>query len=603
MISFTSGSRQLKLSVLCISSLLFGLSSFQPINAQNCFVNTRIKKITADISGSIKSYMEFKPVGYDANPTKRYPLLIYIGGTGEMFQQPGGTDQDLCPVLQYSLPWRLNVGHFPDVVKDNQGREFSYLVVMPFVTQWSQQYNVDPGPVIDYMLAHYRIDTSRIYLTAMSRGTDNIMGFITSSSNAAKRIAAIVPVANCFPANIGTISYTQQVANIASGDVHMWGISCPGDIPCTENYIKNWVSSLNSLKPDYGFFTYATFACDDVGPNASHHYAWNSAYDPDYRLAPGNKNVYEWMIQFSKGNSGPPQPPPPPPVQPNCNNITITPTTSSIKLKGLIAPVITVQIFNNSWASVYNQFFNNSPDSVTTQTLPNGTYHVTVNFYTSSWATICSKTQDVVVGATQPPPPPPPPPGGTPDCNNIKVTGGTSNLKVEGLVAPVIGLQIFNNSWATVFNQTYTNSPGTVTTATLPNGLYHVKVSFSNANWSAICDKMLDGTVGPTTTAAPSEAAVESNMERVSISTGRVITVAPNPFSNVVQVIINSNTSENASISILDLTGREVARKSVRLQTGDNRFSLEGLGRYNPGNYILRLVTKDGIQNIRLIKQ
>src|SRR5262245_39521340 len=109
MLPFTPGTRQLKNALLCISLLLF-VSSFQRLSAQNCFVNTRIKKITANISGSIKSYLEFKPVGYDANTTKRYPLLIYIGGTGEMFQQPGGTAQDLCPALQYSLPWRMNVG-------------------------------------------------------------------------------------------------------------------------------------------------------------------------------------------------------------------------------------------------------------------------------------------------------------------------------------------------------------------------------------------------------------------------------------------------------------------------------------------------------------
>src|SRR3954469_14748301 len=296
------------------------LATFTAATAQNCFVNTRIHKVTANISASIQSYMEIKPVGYDSTSTKKYPLLIYIGGTGEMFQQPGGTDQDLCPALQYSLPWRINVGHFPNVVKDSAGNEYSYFVVMPFVTKWEQQYNIDPGPVIDYMFAHYKnkLDTNRIYLTAMSRGTDNIMGYVTSNSNAAKKIAAIVPVANCFPANVGTSTYATQVSNLAAGNIHMWGIQCPGDIPCTENYIKNWVKSLDSLKPGNSLFTYATFACDDTGANASHHYAWNSAYDPDYRLAPGNKNVYEWMIQFSKEPSGPP---PPPPVQPNCNNI------------------------------------------------------------------------------------------------------------------------------------------------------------------------------------------------------------------------------------------------------------------------------------------
>jgi len=601
---FTPLNRQLRTSVLCVATLFVILSGFTNAQAQNCFVNPRIKKITANISPAIKSYLEYKPLGYDSTTTKKYPLLIYIGGTGEMFQQPGGTDQDLCPAIQYSMPWRMNVGHFPDVVKDNEGREFSYFVVMPFVTQWEQQYNIDPGAVIDYMFQRYagKLDPDRIYLTAMSRGTDNIMGYVTSSTNSAKRIAAMVPVANCFPANVGTATYNTQVSNLANGDIHIWGISCTGDIPCTERYIQNWTKSLDSLKPGNSLFTYATYACDTAGPNASHHYAWNSAYDPDYRFGPGNKNVYEWMIQFTKGSSGPPPPPPPPPVQPDCNKITIAPTINSIKIKGLIAPVITVQIFNNSWASVYNQYFNNSPDSINVPSLPTGTYHVTVNFYTSAWTTICSKTQDVVVGTTTPPPPPPPP-GGTPDCNGVKVTGASKNIKVEGLVAPVVSIQIFNNSWATVFNQTYSNSPGTVTSPNLPNGIYHVKVAFNTASWSPICNVIKDATVGPTNEAAPTEVAVETNSDRIIGSNGRVITVAPNPFSNVVQVTINSTKTETGNISIVDISGREVARKSVTLQTGVNTFSIGDLNRYNPGNYILRLVTREGVQNIRLIKQ
>ena len=387
MILFSTQTRkQFRIPFIPSILLMIGLFGFTTINAQNCFVNPRIKKITANISASIKSYMEFKPLGYDANSPKKYPLLIYIGGTGEMFQQPGGTDQDLCPALQYSMPWRMNVGHFPDVVRDNSGQEFSYFVVMPFVTSWGQQYSIDPGAVIDYVLQRYpnKIDINRIYLTGMSRGTDNIMGYVTSSTNSANRIAAMVPVANCFPANVGTSTFTQQVTNMANGNVRVWGISCAGDIPCTETYMQNWVSSLNNLKPGNGFFSYASLACDADGPNASHHYAWNHAYEPSYRAAPGNKNVYEWMIQFSKGSTGPP---PPPPVQPSCSAISISTTASSIKIKGLVAPIITVQVFNNSWATVYNQFFNNSPDSINIPSLPTGTYHLKVNFYTRCMGT------------------------------------------------------------------------------------------------------------------------------------------------------------------------------------------------------------------------
>jgi hypothetical protein len=244
--------------------------------------------------------MEYKPVDFDSNPTKKYALLIYIGGTGEMFQQPGGSDYDLCPVLGYSLPWRMNVGHMPNTVFDNSGQPWSYLVVMPFVQVWEQQYSVDPGPVIDYMLQHYagRIEVSKIYLSAMSRGTDNLMGYITNSAANAKRVAAVVPVANCFPS--GSPTYAQGVANLAAGNLHMWGVQCTGDLTCSEVHIQNWVNSLNTANPAHGIFSYATFACDD-GPGGSHHYAWNHAYDPDYRpAASGGKNVYEWMIQFSQ---------------------------------------------------------------------------------------------------------------------------------------------------------------------------------------------------------------------------------------------------------------------------------------------------------------
>ena len=601
---FTPLKRQLRLSVSYAFTLLVTLAGFTASQAQNCFVNPRIKKITANISPAIQSYLEFKPAGYDSTSSKKYPLLIYIGGTGEMFQQPGGTSQDLCPVLQYSMPWRMNVGHFPDVVKDNQGREFSYFVVMPFVTKWEHQYNINPGAVIDYMLQRYpgKLDPERIYLTAMSRGTDNIMGYVTSSTTSANRIAAMVPVANCFPANVGTATYNTQVANMAGGNVRVWGISCTGDIPCTENYIKNWTKSLDSVKPGYGYFTYATYACDTEGPNASHHYAWNSAYDPDYRLAPGNKNVYEWMIQYTKSGSTTPPPPPPPTVNPNCSTINISATSNSIKLKGLVAPIITVQIFNNSWSIVYNQYFNNSPDSVNVPNLSPETHHVKVTFYTSSWSLICEKVQDITVGGTNPPPPPPPPTG-TPDCNKVTMNAVTGGIQLKGLIAPVVGVQVFNSSWATVYNRSFTNSPDILTVSPLPAGTYHVKVNFNNTSWAAICEKMQDVTV--TSGAAPNTTAYAntSGTDVMQQPMTRNIAVAPNPFLNTLYITVGSDKNETGTITIVDLQGRELVRRSVNLQRGMNRFSFDDLSRHKAGSYILRLTTTNGVQNMRLIKQ
>lgn len=588
-------------------SVLFFLALFATFtaSAQNCFVNSRIHKITATVSPTIKSYLEFKPLGYDTDVSKKYPLIVYIGGTGEMFQQPGGTDQDLCPVLQYSMPWRMNVGHFPDKVTDANGVEYSYLVVMPFVTKWEEQYQVDPGAMIDYAISHYRIDTNRIYLTGMSRGTDNIMGWATASLTNAKRIAAMAPVANCFPDYTGSGNMTlfnQQVTNLANGNVHLWGISCNGDKVCTENYIKNWVSYLNQQKPGYGFFSNATLSCE--GPDSSFHYAWNDGYNPDYRAAPGNKNIYEWLIQFSRGSNGPPPPPPPPAGTPNCNNVTVVPMTGALKVKGIVAPVATVQVFSSAWATVFNQAYSNSPDSITVPSLANGTYHVKVTFYTAAWSQICTVTIDATVGAGGPPPPPPPPPSGTPDCSKITFTPLAKAIKIDGLTAPVIGVQVFNSNWSTAFNQTYTNSPGSVTVSNLSAGTYHVKVTFNNASWAFVCEKLQDVSVTLTGDPAPQGGVVETVLsERLNQAPGTMVSVAPNPFVSSINLSVGSGKNEQASVSIMDISGRTLYTKSINLQRGMNTIRLNDINNLRTGSYYLRLVTSEGVQSIRLIRQ
>ena len=610
MLPLTSRSRKLAVSVLAIAMLSM---VFSTARAQTCYVNPRIKKITANVSATIKSYLEYKPVDWNTNPTKKYALIVYIGGTGEMFQQPGGTDQSLCPAIQYSMPWRANVGHFPDYVTDpSTGVQYSYLVVMPFVTAWEQQYQVDPGAMIDYAIQAYpnRIDLSRIYLTGMSRGTDNLMGYTTSSVTAANRIAAIVPVGNCFPDYTGSGNmnlFNTQVSNMANGNVRLWGISCQGDKVCTENYIKNWVSYLNVQKPGYGVFSYATRDCDTAAPNGSFHYAWNQAYDPDYRpAASGGKNVYEWMIQFSKGGS---TPPPPPPTQANCSTLNVVPSTSSLKVKGIIAPVATVQIFNNNWATVFNQVFTNSPDSITVTNLATGVYHIKVNFYSSTWSPICDRMIDATVGSAPPPPPPPPPPTGS--CSTIVISALSNGIRLTGITAPVAAVQIFNNNWSTAFNQVYTNSPGTVNVTPLANGTYHVKVAFNNSNWTPICEKLQDvvvnGIAAPETDPITTSAGIAPPAELVFMATdpaiAKRVTVAPNPFQHAVMVTIGSGKNENATITIMDLAGRVVLKRAVSLQQGVNTIQLSGLGTMKPGSYWLRLTTSDGIHNVRLLRQ
>jgi hypothetical protein len=169
----------------------------------------------------------------------------------------------------------------------------------------------------------------------------------------------------------------------------------------------------------------------------------------------------------------------------------------------------------------------------------------------------------------------------------------------------VAAVQIFNSSWATVYNQTFTNSPDNVAVP-LPVGTYQVKVSFYTSGWSFICDNLINAAVSsPGTTVNARSGTAESYEavnDRISVATARFTTVAPNPFSNTIQLTIGSGKNERATIIIMDMAGRQVHKSTLSLQQGVNRFSLNGSS-YRPGSYYLRLITSDGVENLRLIRQ
>lgn len=285
-----------------------------PLNggAPGGFVNCRIKKIQADVDPWIKSYMEIKPVDYETNPTRKYPLLVYLGGTGEMFQAANSNTVELCPALYWSMPSRINSGQFPNEVVYN-GTSYSYFVVMPFALTGDSHFwdPIDPFAMIDYVLTHYpgRIDVNRIYLTGMSRGTENIMRTMSQNINNARRIAAAFIVANCYSSDpAATPDVPGRKAALANGGVHIWGISCTLDQICNPLDMQNWVNGVNAIKPGQALYTGYT---DPPPPStivycpggfAGYHYAWNYAYSQDENrpAATGGKNPYEWMIQFSQ---------------------------------------------------------------------------------------------------------------------------------------------------------------------------------------------------------------------------------------------------------------------------------------------------------------
>jgi len=250
-----------------------------------------------------------------------------------------------------------------------------------------------------------------------------------------------------------------------------------------------------------------------------------------------------------------------------------------------------VQVFNNSWGTVYNQTFTNSPGTQTIPSLANGTYHVKVSFYTAAWSTVCDKSQDVVVQASG---------GGSPDCNNITIIPAAGSINVGGLTAPVLTVQAFNNNWANVYNQTFTNSPGSVTIPSLSNGTYHVKVNFSTSSWTAICEKLVDAVVSTTGSANTTSAIARENT--TPIQSSKVVLLSSNPFKGSIKLGIELERGQKIAISILDVQGKTLFTRVTSYAQGRHQVELIP-GSLLPGSYVLKVTGDSFTEARKVIKQ
>ena len=74
--------------------------------------------------------------------------------------------------------------------------------------------------------------------------------------------------------------------------------------------------------------------------------------------------------------------------------------------------------------------------------------------------------------------------------------------------------------------------------------------------------------------------------------------VMPNPFDGKTQVNICSSKSEKATISVVDINGKQCAEYSGILSDGDNYFEIQLT---TPQTYILSVQTSDGARSLKMV--
>jgi hypothetical protein len=251
-----------------------------PSTTVDAQVQTPIYKAMSTMTNA---YYEYLPQGYSAKGSKKYPLILFITGEGELGD---GTPANLPTVLRNGTPMQISQGIFPASFTVN-GQTFSFIVLSPQFSVWPTESNIDT--VLDYALKNYNVDVNRVYLTGLSMGGGVVWQYAGNNSTYASRIAAMVPICGASWPDVGRSDI------IAAGDIPVWATHNNGDPTCPVTYTIDYVNNINSAPILPNPLANKTIF------NSNSHDAWTATYDLSF-VTENNLNIYQWMLQFSRGN-------------------------------------------------------------------------------------------------------------------------------------------------------------------------------------------------------------------------------------------------------------------------------------------------------------
>jgi predicted esterase len=261
----------------------------------------KVANVTIPGTTQIKGYIENLPNDYSTNPTKKYPVLIFIHGINETGD---GSVASLCRLVSSPWWWTPSVlpeftggPGFPTSVTDQNGQTFKFIVISAQLTDFGGSASNTINKLIDYLIGRYRVDASRVYLTGLSAGANFIQSYVTASEANARRIAAITPVAPC------DLLSSTGAANVARAGLPYWTFQCINDNMCNGTNAQNNANLINSQSPTIPAKN-TTFPVPEQACNPFAHDVWGYAYNQNFRQMVNGRNVnsYEWMVQYSRSS-------------------------------------------------------------------------------------------------------------------------------------------------------------------------------------------------------------------------------------------------------------------------------------------------------------
>lgn len=200
-------------------------------------------------------YIVHLPEGYDADPNKKWPVILFLHGAGER-----GTDVQKVTV------------HGPPKLR-KQGQDLPFIIVSPQCpTDETWQSEALLG-LLDHVLEAHRADPQRVYLTGLSMGGFGSWGLLARHPD---RFAAVAPI--CGGGQIIDILLGGSRASRLR-EIPVWAFHGAKDNVVLPEESERMVQALKRIGNSNVKLT--------VYPEANHD-SWTETYD--------NPKFYEWLL-------------------------------------------------------------------------------------------------------------------------------------------------------------------------------------------------------------------------------------------------------------------------------------------------------------------
>lgn len=237
------------------------LDAVRSANATLAARQPAISYTSTAVPGTI-GYYAYLPEDHYLKPADRFPLLVFLHGSGEK----GNGTTELSRVLVHGPPKLVN-----------GGRNFPFIIISP---QLPASQGGWPVNLVDELIARaktdYRVDTTRIYITGLSMGGYGTWAYAVARPT---KIAAVVPIA-------GAGSNGQACL---MKDVPTWAFHGDADGTVNVSGSVTMVNAINACAPAPAVAAKLTIY-QGVG-----HDSWTRTYD-----GTAGHDVFAWMLQYHR---------------------------------------------------------------------------------------------------------------------------------------------------------------------------------------------------------------------------------------------------------------------------------------------------------------